>query len=81
MKLKAKKIIGAIIPFAIIEAILICMLVIVFYNHLIDLKNMPILFYIFIILYLIIPIICLIYSLISRIKEINSGEEDEAKKY
>lgn len=81
MKTKTKKIIGAIIPFVIIEAILICMLTVVIYNKLIDLENMPILFYIFIVIYLVIPIICLIVSVISRIKEINSGEEDEASKY
>ncbi len=81
MKKNTKKIIGSIIPFVIIEALLISMLSIVLYNGLIDLKNMPILFFIFIGIYLLIPIICLIVSLISRIKEIKSGEEDEASKY
>ena len=81
MKKNAKKVIGAIIPFAIIEFILICMLIVVGYNGFIDFKHMPILFFIMIVLYLLIPIICLIVSLISRIKEIKSGEEDEASKY
>ena len=44
MKSNIKKIIGTIIPFAIIEALLICMLIVVLYNGLIDIKNMPILF-------------------------------------
>ena len=81
MKKNAKKIIGAIIPFAVIEFILVSMLIVVGYNGLIDFKNMPLLFFIIIVLYLLTPIICLIVSLISRIKEIKSGEEDEASKY
>ena len=48
---------------------------------LITIEEMPTLFFVFMVIYLLVPIICLIVSLTMRIKEINSGEEDEAKKY
>ncbi len=81
MKTKTKKILGAIIPFAIIELLLIAILVTIIALQIITLEEMPVLFFIFMAIYLLTPIICLIVALIMRIKEINSGEEDEASKY
>ena len=81
MKNNTKKIIGAIIPFAIVEICLIAILITIISFKLITIEEMPTLFFVFMVIYLLVPIICLIVILTMRIKEINSGEEDEAKKY
>ena len=81
MKKNTKRIIGAVVPFIIIELLFILILSAIIHFQVKNTDEMPLLFYIFIIIYLLIPIICLIVTVISRIKEIKSGEEEEASKY
>jgi len=44
-------------------------------------KDLPLPLFFIILLFLAIPLIGIILALIFRIKEINSGEEEDAKKY
>lgn len=44
-------------------------------------KDIPLPLFIVIIIFLLIPLFGIVIALMSRIKEINSGEEEEAKKY
>ena len=44
-------------------------------------EKIPWIIYFFLIGIFGIPVICIIINLVSRLKEINGGEEDEASKY
>ncbi len=44
-------------------------------------KDIPLPLFIVMIIFLLIPLIGIIIALISRIEEINNGEEEESKKY
>ena len=81
MKTNAKKILGAVIPFLITEAIMVISLLAIIYLKIFEVEELPLLMFIFLVIYLLIPIICLIVSLSLRLKEIKSGEEEEASKY
>ncbi|MCI9233881.1 MAG: MerR family transcriptional regulator [Bacilli bacterium] len=78
---KTKKIIGAIISSFLFGIFFLFLIGMVTYFQWAEPKSMPWLIYAFIVLILGIPLLGIIINLISRIKEINGGEEDEASKY
>jgi len=78
---KTKKIMGAVTSSLIFSALFIFLVIMITYFQLTEDEKMPWFIYFFIIAILATPILGIIVNLISRIKEINGGEEDEASKY
>lgn len=78
---QAKKINGAIISSIVFIIIFIFFAGLITYFQLTETEKMPMALYIFFIAMFIIPTISVIINLITRIKEIKGGEEDEASKY
>lgn len=78
---KTKKIIGAVISSVLFGSVFLFIIGIITYFQCTEPKNMPWFIYGFIILVLGVPLLGIIVNLVSRIKEINGGEEDEASKY
>ncbi len=78
---KTKKIIGAVISSFLFGSIFLFVIGVITYFQCTEPKNMPWFIYGFIILVLGVPLFGIVVNLISRIKEINGGEEDEASKY
>lgn len=78
---KTKKIVGAVISSFLFGMFFLFLIGIITYFQCTEPKNMPWLIYAFLILILGTPLLGIIVNLISRIKEINGGEEDEASKY
>ena len=78
---KSKKIFGAIISSLIFGSFFLFLIAIITYFQFTETDNMPMIVYIFILFLLAFPLLGIIVNLISRIKEINGGEEDEASKY
>lgn len=78
---RTKRISGAIISsiiFILFFAFLVSMIT---YFQITETEKIPMIIYIFIVGILIIPMISIILNLVTRIKEIKGGEEDEASKY
>ncbi len=78
---KTKKIVGAVISSFLFGAFFLFLIGMISYFQFTEPKNMPWLIYLFIIAVLGVPLLGMVVNLISRIKEINGGEEDEASKY
>lgn len=78
---KKKKIIGAVVSSSIFGLFLLSILASMILCQIFSNSKIPIIIFIVLSVILLLPIISLIYNLISRIKEINGGEEDEASKY
>ncbi|MBP5678993.1 MAG: hypothetical protein J6X28_04120 [Bacilli bacterium] len=75
-----KKKIGALVC-ALAVILYFAFLLAIFISTGIFSKDIPMPFFIFIIIMLCIPLVGIIVSLVLRMKEIDSGEEEEAKKY
>lgn len=75
-----KKLLGAILSGGI-SILYFGMLFILFTGLGISTKDIPWPLFIIMILFLLAPLIGIIVALISRIEEINGGEEEESKKY
>lgn len=78
---QTKKINGAIISSIVFIIFFIFFAGLITYFQLTETEKMPMALYIFFIAMFIIPTISVIINLITRIKEIKGGEEDEASKY
>ena len=76
-----KKILGAVISSLIFELFFIILVTTITYFQMTETDKMPWILFIFFILLFLFPIITIIINLITRIKEIKGGEEDEASKY
>ncbi len=79
MKMK-KKMIGAIVCGGVLLLYFGVILTLVFLAVLFQ-EEIPLPFAFFLLILLSIPFLGILISLISRIREIKSGEEEEAKKY
>lgn len=78
---KSKKIKEAIISSIIFSAFPLSFTILITWLQFTETEQMPwILYWVFVSIFTL-PIIGIIYNLITRIKEINGGEEDEASKY
>lgn len=78
---QTKKIQGAVISSAIFLAIFLFFSGLITYFQITEVEKMPMALYIFVMGIFIIPMISVVINLITRIKEIKGGEEDEASKY
>ena len=78
---KKNKIIGSLISSSIFILLFLFLIILISYFQFSYNEKMPWILYYFFVIILLIPIVGIIYSLISRIREINGGEEDEASKY
>jgi len=78
---KTKKIVGAITSSFLFGSFFLFLIGIITYFQCTESQNIPWLIYAFIILILGVPLLGIIVNLMSRIKEIKGGEEDEASKY
>lgn len=78
---KTKKIIGAVTSSIIFGALILFVPVMITYFEFTEEVGMPIPVYLFIMALFAFPTIGIIYNLVTRIIEINGGEEDEASKY
>lgn len=75
-----KKLLGALLSGGI-SIIYFGTLLFIFTSLGINTKDIPLPIFILIVLFLLMPLIGIIIALISRIKEISNGEEEQAKKY
>ncbi len=78
---KSKKIVGAVISSLIFGSFFIFLVGIISYFQFTEVEKMPWIVYIVLMVILCFPLVGMIVNLVSRIKEINGGEEDEASKY
>ncbi len=78
---KKSEIITTLISALLFMLFFVALILILSYFEITEEDKMPIILFIFFIVILLIPILCTIYNLIERIKEILKGEEDEASKY
>lgn len=78
---KSKKIVGAVISSLIFGSFFIFLVGIISYFQFTEVEKMPWIVYIGLMVILCFPLVGMIVNLVSRIKEINGGEEDEASKY
>lgn len=78
---KAKKIIGATISSLIFAILILFIPIMITYFQFTELDAIPWFIYYFIMIIFLFPISGIIYNLITRIKEVIGGEEDEASKY
>lgn len=78
---KATKIIGAVIASIIFGALILFIPIMITYFQITQGDKMPWIIYFIIIGFFAIPTSGIVINLITRIKEINGGEEDEASKY
>ena len=78
---KSRKIVGAVISSLVFASLMLLMMVMIIYFQFTEDDKMPIALFIFVISILLFPLIGVVSNLILRIKEIKSGEEDEASKY
>lgn len=78
---KTKKIQGACLSSLIFSTFFISIAGIISYFQFTEKEKIPWLIYGLLIVMFLIPIISILYNLITRIKEIKEGEEDEASKY
>lgn len=75
-----KKLLGAILSGGI-TIIYFGLIFLLFFYHELTTKDIPLLTFIIMLIIIFIPLAGIVISLIFRINEIKSGEEDEAKKY
>lgn len=75
-----KKLLGAILSGGITIISFGLIFLLFFYQELTT-KDIPLLIFIIMLIFIFIPLAGIVISLIFRINEIKSGEEDEAKKY
>ena len=78
---KSKKIVGAVISSLIFGSFFIFLVGIISYFQFTEVEKMPWIVYIVLMVILCFPLVGMIVNLVSRIKEINGGEEDDASKY
>lgn len=78
---QAKKIRGAIISSVVFILFFLFLISLITYFQITEVEKMPMVLYMFFIGMFVIPMISVIINLITRIKEIKGGEEDEASKY
>ena len=78
---KSRKIVGAVISSLVFATLMLLMMVMIIYFQFTEDDKMPVALFIFVISILFFPLIGVVSNLILRIKEIKSGEEDEASKY
>jgi len=78
---KSKKIWGAVLSSSIFGMFFIFIIGIISYFQFTEADKMPWIVYAFLMFLLLIPLFSVVFNLISRIREINGGEEDEASKY
>lgn len=78
---RAKKISGAIVSSVIFVLIFIFLAGIITYFQVTEVEKMPMALYVFVMGVFIVPMVSVIINLVTRIKEIKGGEEDEASKY
>lgn len=78
---KSKKIFGAVISSLIFGGFFLLLGGIISYFQFTETEKMPWIVYVVLMVILCFPLIGMIVNLMSRIKEINGGEEDEASKY
>lgn len=78
---KKNKILGAILSSIFFSLFFIGFLFLFSYIQFVETEKIPWIIYFFLVGMFGIPVICIIVNLVSRIKEINGGEEDEASKY
>ena len=77
----SKKITGAIISSIPFIAMFLLLTGMMTYYQFIEEDKIPMIIYIFLMGLFTIPMISVIVNLVTRIKEIKGGEEDEASKY
>lgn len=78
---KSKKIIGAIVSSLIFSSILIFVIALISYFQFTEADKLPWIAYGILVGIIGLPLLAIVYNLVSRIKEILGGEEDEASKY
>lgn len=78
---KKHKVLGAILSSVFFSLFFIGFLLLFSYIQFTEAEKIPWIIYFFLIGIFGIPVICIIINLVSRLKEINGGEEDEASKY
>ncbi len=78
---RAQKIRGAVISSIVFGSFFVFLIGIMTYFQITETENMPWIVYGFLMIILGLPLLGIVLNLISRIKEINGGEEDEASKY
>ena len=78
---KGKKILGAVISSLIFSSLIIMIIMMIIYFQFTEDDKMPVALFIFVISILLFPLTGVVSNLFLRIKEIKSGEEDEASKY
>lgn len=76
-----KKMLGAILSSLLFGLFYLFFAGVIIYLQITESEKIPTLFFIFILIFLLIPFLAIIVNLFSRIKEIKGGEEDEASKY
>lgn len=76
-----KKIIGAVLSSSVFGGILLLIIVLLVVGQIKDTFYLPMVIFLPLLIMLGLPLICIIYNLVIRIKEILGGEEDEASKY
>lgn len=79
--LKMKKIMGAILSSLIFSIFFLFVIGLLIFCQMNEVDRMPWPLFFFSLSFFVIPLIGIIYNLISRIKEILGGEEDEASQY
>ncbi len=79
--MEKKKIWGAILSGGAFILYLSFFLYLIFFFEVDSTEKLPVGLFIFLIIILSIPLIGIVASLVSRIREIKGGEEEEAKKY
>lgn len=78
---KSKKIIGAIVSSLIFSSILIFVIALISYFQFTEADKLSWISYGILVGIIGLPLLAIVYNLVSRIKEILGGEEDEASKY
>ncbi len=76
-----KRLLGAILSGIFFVVYFSILLSFIIYTQFISTDKMPFIIFIIILLACLIPLIGIIYVLFSRVREIQRGEEEEAKKY
>ena len=79
--MKNSKLMGALISGGIIVAYLVMVVTCFVYAQYISFDKLPIGMFICLLGFICLPIIGILVALLLRVKEINTGEEEEAKKY
>ena len=78
---KNGRITGAVFSSILFSWIFLVLMIIITFFQFSEEDKMPVIMYLYIMATLLLPTVGIVINLIFRIKEIRSGEEDEAKKY